>query len=505
MKIELVSSKVIRTLRHRRYYQSLVKKTDTIVSAARVAFGGAFRNQRGLDVGKVKVGTEYCGLRAGPVMHASAEEGGHVRFTCSIANYDKSTQVSWYFGKRQLHPSPKYEITYNKGFDSAYGELFVETVRSFREHYMSRTIKKLRRRVDRTKLLQRPPEFTLPLYNRTAYIGEDVRFGVTITVHPEPHVTWLKNGEQIKEEDGKYTFTSDKGLYQLMIHNLDISDDAEYTVMAHNRFGEDSCMARLTVVPRVYIFTNMSGVLSITILGCQEEDSGTYRCVCSNSKGEASDYAILEVSGGGYTTFSSRRRDEEAPKAVVPEVLRIDHYHTTHFKTGYTSQTHLEVEESKSKLTETREVVTRERIGASAERFSSAERYDSSIKYASTEYLSSSSSYSSEKFSLTGKHATSEDKLKLIEALPEDISIEPGKVLTVTCAFSGDAKHIEWSRAGKTIDVSTGGRFHIETTEDLTTLIITGVKEEDAGAYTLRLSNELGSDAATVHISIRSV
>ncbi|MEQ2208422.1 hypothetical protein XENOCAPTIV_029806, partial [Xenoophorus captivus] len=1286
MKIENASTKVIRTLTHRRYYQSLVKKTDTIVSAARVAFGGSFQNQRGLAVGKVKIGTEYRGLRAGPVRHASGEEGGHVRFTCSIVNYDKSTQVSWYFGNRQLHPSPKYEISYNNGFasiyvkdieesddgvyrckvvsydgeDSAYGELFVDTVRSIREHYMSRTIKKLRRRVDRTKLLQRPPEFTLPLYNRTAYIGEDVRFGVTITVHPEPHVTWLKNGEQIKEDDVKYTFTSDKGLYQLMIHNLDITDDAEYTVMAHNRFGEDSCKARLTVIPhpvveetmrpifkrllanaectegdsvrfelrvsgvptptlkwekdghplqfgpkvvvieqdvdyhvlhiretlledvgvykvtatnsagsvscqatlkvdrltytrreykseeekhkhvqkqiektnkmaqhiaatedliplnptaqealkfaaevykpaistkniegefditeektetkkleeerrifmpyevpepvvhdpkaldedkaikqfvplsdmkwyrklrdqyeipektgrivqkrqrrirlsrweqfyvmplpritdqyrprwripkltmddletvrparrspspeseasfrsrrrslgdlsdeellmpvgdyltrrraeeetledelelgfsasppgspiraqrrvvehvekrqevrqeatevsetkkkrtisqymrrrrslsptyielmrpvsdlirparvrpvetegeivegrsptpertrprspspiksverssrsssrfersarfdimsryearkaalkserkyqvvsqapfsldhaprvtvrmrshriptgqdtkftlniqakpeaevawfhngaeisewgQKYIFTNMSGVLSITILDCQEEDSGTYRCVCSNSKGEASDYATLEVSGGGYTTFSSRRRDEEAPKAFVPEVTRIDHYHSTHFKAGYTSQTYLEVEESKSKLTEKREVVTRERIGSSAERFSSAERYDSSIKYASTEYLSSSSSYSSEKFALTEKDATSEDKLKSsstaaapdqvslpkekpslpakiltkpqsvtiaegetarfscdidgdpaptvtwihesrtivsshrihvtttqykssleissvtssdegsyrvvspptvksptpkppkvlsqltaaacegsvkmscvcessvrevawfasgrrlsqssrfemhysegscsllihelaesdqgeytcemtsdggvskssfsftgqvfqsiykkvtayreqqlalkgsaprIEALPEDISIEPGKVLTVACAFSGDTKHIEWSRAGKTIDVSTGGRFHIETTEDLTTLIITGVKEDDAGTYTLRLSNELGSDSATVHISVRSV
>uniref|UniRef100_A0A3B4T9J1 Protein kinase domain-containing protein n=1 Tax=Seriola dumerili TaxID=41447 RepID=A0A3B4T9J1_SERDU len=75
----------------------------------------------------------------------------------------------------------------------------------------------------------------------------------------------------------------------------------------------------------------------------------------------------------------------------------------------------------------------------------------------------------------------------------------------LACAFSGDAKHIEWSRSGKTIEVTAGGRFHIETTEDLTTLIITGVKEEDAGIYTLKLSNELGSDTAIVHISIRSV
>ena len=75
----------------------------------------------------------------------------------------------------------------------------------------------------------------------------------------------------------------------------------------------------------------------------------------------------------------------------------------------------------------------------------------------------------------------------------------------MACAFSGDAKNIEWSRGGKIIEVKAGGRFHIETTEDLTTLIITGVKEEDAGTYTLRLSNELGSDSATVHISIRSM
>uniref|UniRef100_A0A8C6UBL4 Uncharacterized protein n=1 Tax=Neogobius melanostomus TaxID=47308 RepID=A0A8C6UBL4_9GOBI len=159
MKLEYVSNKAIKTLRHRRYYQALSKKTDYIVSAARIAYGGAFKNQRGLAVGKVKIGSEYHGLRAGPVMHTSAEEGGHVRFTCSFTNFDKSTQVSWFFGNRQLHPSPKYEISYSNGFasiyvkdieecddgvyrckavsgdgeDSAYGELFVESVRKWRE------------------------------------------------------------------------------------------------------------------------------------------------------------------------------------------------------------------------------------------------------------------------------------------------------------------------------------------------------------------------------------
>uniref|UniRef100_A0A3Q3JL30 Uncharacterized protein n=1 Tax=Monopterus albus TaxID=43700 RepID=A0A3Q3JL30_MONAL len=1077
MKIEHVSSKIIRTLRHRRYYQSLVKRTDTIVSAARVAFGGAFKNQRGLAVGKVKTGTEYLGLRAGPVMHGSVEEGGYVRFTCSIANYDKSTQVSWYFGNRQLHPSPKYEITYSNGFasiyvkdvedsddgvyrckvvsddreDSAYGELFVETVRSIREYYMSRTIKKLRKRVDKTKLLQRPPEITLPLYNCTAYIGDDVRFGVTITVHPDPHVTWFKNGEKIQpdEDDSKYTFTSDKGLYQLVIHNLDIGDDAEYSIMAQNKFGEDSCKAHLTViphpvmedtmrpmfkrllanvdcpeghsarfevrvsgipsptltwekdghplefgpkvfviqedkdhyilhiretlledsgvykvtvtnsagstscqatltvdrftytrreykseeekyrhiqkriektnkmaqrivateevvpfnptaqealkfaaemykpavstknvegefditieksetkrleeerrifmpyeipepvvhdprvldedktikqfvplsdmkwykklrdqyeiserterivqrrqrrirlsrweqfyvmplpritdqyrprwripkltlddletvrparrslspvseasfrsrrrslgdlsdeellmpvddylsmrrreeekmvledelelgfsaspigspvrlerraiereerrqevsheavevaetkkkrtisqymrrrrslsptyielmrpvselirpsragppvelggeiterrsptpertrprspspirsverlsrsssrfersarfdimsryearkaalksertyqvvtqapfsldhVPRVtvrmrshripvgqdtkftlnvqakpeaeiewfhngsaisessekYVFTNMSGVLSITILDCQEEDSGTYRCVCSNSKGEASDYATLEVSGGGYTTFSSRRRDEEALKAYVPDVTRIDHYHTSHFKAGYASQTHFEVEESKSKLTESHEVVTHERYGASSERYSSAE------------YLSSASSFSSDKFSMTEKHTTSETKLKSSAAVTEDVSVRkvkpslPARILTkpqsVTvaegetarffCDIDGDpSPTVTWTYKSRTIVSSH--RIQVSTTQYKSSLEITSVRASDEGSYTVVVENSAGRQEAHFTLTIR--
>ncbi|KAK6309907.1 hypothetical protein J4Q44_G00197880 [Coregonus suidteri] len=207
-------------------------------------------------------------------MHGSSEEGGHVRFVCNIENYDETTKATWYFGTRQLTASHKYEISYINGVasiyvkeietsddgvyrckvvsqdgeDSTYGELFVETVRCYREHFIGRSLTK-KRKLDKQRLMQRPPEFTLPLYNRAAYIGEDVRFGVTITVHPEPTVTWLKAGQKIKRDDKKYTFISDKGLYQLMIHNLDLDDDAEYTVMAHNKFGEDSCTARLTVTP----------------------------------------------------------------------------------------------------------------------------------------------------------------------------------------------------------------------------------------------------------------
>lgn len=276
---EEISTRAIPTGRHKRYYQSMVRKEwSTVVSAARVASGGSIRSQRGVFVAKVKIAPFEHGPVAGQINHAVVNEGDSVKFICNIDNYDSTTEVTWYCGVRQLEAGDKYEIEYEDGLavitinkitraddgtyrckvvneygeDSAYAELFINGVRSYRDFFTTRVVKKTKRRIDAARMLQKPPEFTLPLVNRTAYIGEDLRFGVTITVHPEPRVIWHKSGQKLipGHDDRKYTFISDKGLYQLIIHNLEPEDDAEYSVVARNRYGDDSCKARLTVIPR---------------------------------------------------------------------------------------------------------------------------------------------------------------------------------------------------------------------------------------------------------------
>uniref|UniRef100_A0A8C9Z7R7 Titin n=1 Tax=Sander lucioperca TaxID=283035 RepID=A0A8C9Z7R7_SANLU len=94
MKIENVSTKIIRTLRHRRYYQTLVKKVDIIVSSARVAYGGAFKNQRGLAVGKYtvmannKFGEDSCKARLTVTPHPVTEETMRPMFKRLLANVE---------------------------------------------------------------------------------------------------------------------------------------------------------------------------------------------------------------------------------------------------------------------------------------------------------------------------------------------------------------------------------------------------------------------------------
>lgn len=71
--------------------------------------------------------------------------------------------------------------------------------------------------------------------------------------------------------------------------------------------------------------------------------------------------------------------------------------------------------------------------------------------------------------------------------------------------FSGDpTPSVQWVRSGRTLP-NGDERFQVENSSDLSTLVISAVKEADAGAYTLRLSNELGSDSATVNVHIRSM
>ncbi|XP_042370688.1 myosin light chain kinase, smooth muscle-like, partial [Plectropomus leopardus] len=92
-----------------------------------------------------------------------------------------------------------------------------------------------------------------------------------------------------------------------------------------------------------------------------------------------------------------------------------------------------------------------------------------------------------------------------IEALPQNVSAEAGKSLTVAGVFSGEpAPSVQWVHSGRTLP-NGNERCHVENAAALSTLVISAVKEADGGEYTLRLSNEFGSDSATVNVHIRSM
>uniref|UniRef100_A0A8C2F7Z7 Ig-like domain-containing protein n=1 Tax=Cyprinus carpio TaxID=7962 RepID=A0A8C2F7Z7_CYPCA len=105
--------------------------------------------------------------------------------------------------------------------------------------------------------LDHAPRVTVRMRSHRVPIGQNTKFTLNVQYKPEAQIKWYHNGVQIEES-------------------------------------------------RKYRMFNMSGVLSLQIIDCQEEDSGTYRVVCTNAKGEASDYATLDVAGGGFSAYASQ-------------------------------------------------------------------------------------------------------------------------------------------------------------------------------------------------------
>uniref|UniRef100_A0A8C8R987 Ig-like domain-containing protein n=1 Tax=Pelusios castaneus TaxID=367368 RepID=A0A8C8R987_9SAUR len=230
-------------------------------------------------------------------------------------------------------------------------------------------------------------------------------------------------------------------IYSLNILNASVSDSGKYTIKAKNYHGQCSATASLTVLPLIE---------------------------------EPSKEIVLKTSGDAsmQESFSSQSFQMSA------------------------SQQEASFSSSSSKT---------EMKFASM----SAQSMSSSMKES---FVEMSSSSIMGKSSLTHLESSTSRMIKSrvppkIEALPNDISVDEGKVLTVSCAFSGEpAPEITWYYKGRKLaSQEQQGRFHIETSEDLTTLIIMDVQKNDGGLYTLNLSNEFGTDSATVNITIRSI
>ncbi|XP_047105588.1 obscurin isoform X3 [Schistocerca piceifrons] len=77
---------------------------------------------------------------------------------------------------------------------------------------------------------------------------EDTVFEVQILANPKPKVTWTRNGEKLSSSD--HTTISEnveKEVYKLEIKNIGLGDDGVYVVTASNSQGERSQQAKLTV------------------------------------------------------------------------------------------------------------------------------------------------------------------------------------------------------------------------------------------------------------------
>ncbi|KAF4518524.1 hypothetical protein B566_EDAN004268, partial [Ephemera danica] len=97
------------------------------------------------------------------------------------------------------------------------------------------------------------PTFVMPLANLRVMDGEEVHFTCEIAGKPTPRVTWLHNGQPIREAKDVTVYQDNEGLCKLAIAEVFPEDAGEYTCQAMNKVGESICAASLVVEAYEYI------------------------------------------------------------------------------------------------------------------------------------------------------------------------------------------------------------------------------------------------------------
>jgi titin len=272
--------------RHRAIYNDMktqIKETETAICGEGTwAFGGSIRSLRGYTMAKLKGASVDSGPQLQPMPNLYIKEGDVGELKVRIDSAQGDERITWFKNNIKIDDPQckKYNIEHdglggigklyimdiNKNDDGQYrarvdaayfGSSFVECevavetrkfgwTRTDRQIFCARKAKRGGRGRE-SFAVRRPPEFTLPLYNRSVFEGEDTSFACTVTVHPDPIITWLKDGQKITVDGKHFKTESTKGLYQLLINKVTKDDIGNYSVHAKNPSGEDTCTATLNV------------------------------------------------------------------------------------------------------------------------------------------------------------------------------------------------------------------------------------------------------------------
>uniref|UniRef100_A0A8C6YMV6 Immunoglobulin like and fibronectin type III domain containing 1 n=1 Tax=Nothoprocta perdicaria TaxID=30464 RepID=A0A8C6YMV6_NOTPE len=91
-----------------------------------------------------------------------------------------------------------------------------------------------------------PPRFLVQLKPHTVTIGTECQMSCAVTGHPQPKITWYKDGRDLSK-DPTYLCKNIFGVCSLMILGVIKNDEGEYMVEASNALGRAFSKASLTI------------------------------------------------------------------------------------------------------------------------------------------------------------------------------------------------------------------------------------------------------------------
>jgi titin len=184
-----------------------------------------------------------------PLADTEVVTGKDATFTCEFQASPQAT-VKWFCNGKPLTTSPnKYDISYDAKTNQ-YKLVVKNAALNDSGTYSAQASNELGQIQTEAKLnVINAPDFISGLQDKTVIEKETIELSVKVSGTPQPTLTWLKAGKEIKPDDKKYSVTPvDKdGNAKLIIKDVSEDDQGLYSCVAKNKVGTNQTEGQLKV------------------------------------------------------------------------------------------------------------------------------------------------------------------------------------------------------------------------------------------------------------------
>nr|XP_031831778.1 obscurin isoform X2 [Nomia melanderi] len=377
--------------------------------------------------------------------------------------------------------------------------------------------------------------------------GEPLELKAKVDGSPIPEVAWYKDGEKLVPDDHVKIETLLDGTTKLTIDCISPTDCGAYKLVISNSTGEHASLCAVAVKPQrrkpsfskpledtkaivgqplkleaqvvafpnpqvqwfkdglplrqtkeIYFMNEPNGLIGLRIDNVRPEDAGTYSLTASNSLGEITGSAKVEVEEKEkrpefITNLQPLAVVEGFPAKMVVKVLGKPAPQLQWFKNG---------EEIKPDGKRIKTVALPD--GSQAliiEKTTPEDAGEYQVIAGNTEGTSSCKGV----ISIMGKTQADLPEEKPVFVNPmRDVYVEEGQPLNLSASFTGNPlPDVNWTKDG--LPVSPSDRVTVTCDGKKTELEINPCEPQDAGVYECRVTNPLGEDSTKSTANIRKI
>ncbi|XP_067124006.1 muscle M-line assembly protein unc-89-like, partial [Centruroides vittatus] len=470
----------------------------------------------------------------GKLEDVEVSEGASAMLELKATGYPRP-KITWFKGKEELTAGERYKHLF-EGRDTY--TLVIKKVQKNDSGQYSATLKNDMGEINSSCQLtvKSSPVFRKQMKDMAVMTDKPVKFEVEVEGNPTPEIKWLKDGQEVRQND-RIKVLNEAELHTLLIEKTKQEDSGNYSCVASNSSGSQTGFGALTVNSPAKFTQKMKSVETVeeetitfnvkiagnpkpnvkwmkddqelkidnkhfkvteeesnsyvlTIDHIVKDDAGKYSCKITNEYG--SDQADANLTVAGKPSFTQKLSDIEASENEEVD-FKVKVFGEPQPKIKWFIDS-MEVTETKNyKFIENKDTG----------------EYTLKIKDVNS---SLSGKYTCEASNSVGKESTSgtlsvkesAEPASFVQGL-KDVTAVNGEDAKFTVKLKGKPKPtVKWTKDDAELTIDNKKVKVIEEASETFTLVLKEVNSKDSGTYSCEISNKSGKDISSGKLSVKS-